>query len=65
MLDNITNTNRYKDFFKQWNKKNSRVINGQFHASVSCKGKEYNQKQLLSIAKSSDLQPILDSLITS
>lgn len=41
----------YERYFRQWGEKNSNVKNKQFHAAISCKGREYSKDELVDIAK--------------
>lgn len=41
----------YKKFLEKWTNRNSHIKNGQFHVTISCKGKDASPEQLQSIAE--------------
>lgn len=63
---NYTDDN-FRKYLDDYSKRNSQIVNAQFHVSVSCKGTEYTHRQLLEIARlylkemgyANDGQPLL------
>lgn len=41
----------YKRFLEKWTSRNSNIKNGQFHVTISCKGREYTAEELQTFAE--------------
>jgi hypothetical protein len=41
----------YKNYLQMISSKNQKIVNPQFHAAISCKGKEYSKEQLMEIGE--------------
>lgn len=46
-----TTAGEYVRYLKEWNARNTRIKNAQFHVAISCRGREKSKEELLAVAK--------------